>query len=428
MKYETRTHSRRGCLKAALALLLAVLLIASCVGCVSRNTMGAEPETPMRKQAVALVLCHRANSKAPNVSDPVIHEAIMNVIESYGRLFILRNDGTGDLIYQGDFEIEEQLKAGNSELLHREMEEQAASLLAQLPAIKAVTPEADTMEALRNASRALSTLDDATYEKSIIIVDSGLSTHGVLDYRNNLLSAEPEEIIEELKAKEAIPELSGVDVTWLQLGQVASPQEALPPRLYNRLLGIWQAVVKSGGGSFDYSELPVPVGAEDPTLPEVGVVEYPPEEPISFTSQLMEAETPFEKPIILSEEKVHFNPNSAEWVDDDYVNELLTPLADCLKAHPETTILLAGTAAGDVNTDFALSLSGDRADHIRSALISLGVSEAQVQSIGLGVNNPWHVSGAGLDGPIAARNRSVILLDTASEDAVNILSAEESIA
>lgn len=68
--------------------------------------------------------------------------------------------------------------------------------------------------------------------------------------------------------------------------------------------------------------------------------------------------------------------------------------------------MLAGTTAGDEDSDYTMTLSKKRADAVRETLIHLGVDESRIVSVGLGSNNPWHVYGAGYEGSIAASNRA----------------------
>ena len=84
--------------------------------------------------------------------------------------------------------------------------------------------------------------------------------------------------------------------------------------------------------------------------------------------------------------------------------------------------MLAGTTAGDEDSDYTMTLSKNRADAVRETLIHLGVDESRIVAVGLGSNNPWHVYGVGYEGSVAANNRSVVLLDASSDTAKEILS------
>ena len=85
------------------------------------------------------------------------------------------------------------------------------------------------------------------------------------------------------------------------------------------------------------------------------------------------------------------------------------------------TLLLAGTTAGDENSDFAKRLSYDRANAVKNTLVSLGVREERIVTAGLGSGDPWHIYGVGESGDLAAQNRKVVLMSTESDDAALIL-------
>ena len=88
--------------------------------------------------------------------------------------------------------------------------------------------------------------------------------------------------------------------------------------------------------------------------------------------------------------------------------------------HYDVTVLLVGTTAGDTNSDYALSLSLDRANAVRNSLIDLGVDPSQIITTGLGSCDPWHVYGLGL-GAEASVNRKVVIVDASSDIAADLL-------
>ena len=100
----------------------------------------------------------------------------------------------------------------------------------------------------------------------------------------------------------------------------------------------------------------------------------------------------------------------------------IQPIADYLIEHEQITVLLAGTTAGDEDSDYTMTLSQGRADAVRDTLIQLGVDETRIVTVGLGSSDPWHVYGAGYEGSIASGNRKVVLLDASSDTAKEILS------
>lgn len=125
---------------------------------------------------------------------------------------------------------------------------------------------------------------------------------------------------------------------------------------------------------------------------------------------------------MLTEEQVSFVPDKATYLDEDEAVATIQPIADYLLEHEQITVLLAGTTAGDEDSDYTMTLSQKRADAVRSTLVQLGVGESRIVTMGLGSSDPWHVYGAGYEGSIASGNRKVVLLDASSDTAKEILS------
>ena len=164
-----------------------------------------------------------------------------------------------------------------------------------------------------------------------------------------------------MEEKDEIPDFTGITVVWQQMGDVALPQQDLSQTQRKRLQEIWGGIVERGGGTFAY-------------------------------------------------------------LDEDEAVATIQPIADYLLEHEQITVLLAGTTAGDEDSDYTMTLSQKRADAVRSTLVQLGVDESRIVTMGLGSSDPWHVYGAGYEGSIASGNRKVVLLDASSDTAKEILS------
>ena len=83
---------------------------------------------------------------------------------------------------------------------------------------------------------------------------------------------------------------------------------------------------------------------------------------------------------------------------------------------------MAGTTAGDTDSDETLALSLARAEAVKHTLAELGVQEDRLIAVGLGsTKNPWHVWNAGYNSAAASGNRSVVLLDANTALADSIL-------
>lgn len=393
-----------------LAALLCALFIFPCLaGC------GKTPETDMPKTAICFAAAGTANAKGLNINAPQIQELVYDAIRGYGFLAAVSIDGEPEVLMADSFDIPESYKRASKSKLDADAAANTAALLTALGQITADDPEADYLEGLRLAARSLSGLEG--YEsKRIVMLGTGLSTAGALNFRNNLLSADPDTLAALLAERKEIPDLTGITVTWLHLGDVADPQPALSPLQRSRLEAIWQAIVERGGGSFQALDV-LPEAAPAGPLPAVSVVELAPEAPIAFAP---EADL-LESPIVLTEEQVTFVGDRADYLHPDAAGEAIAPIAEYLREHPQLNILLVGTTAGDSTGTYCDQLSQDRAETVKNTLIGLGVSESRITAIGMGSGDPWHISGVGTDGPLAAANRKVVILDAACDTAQKLL-------
>ena len=296
----------------------------------------------------------------------------------------------------------------------------AANLLGGIQRVIACDPEVDYMAALNLAVRSLSSLEGYT-SKTIVVIGTGLSTAGVLDFQNNLLSADPGTVVELLGEKDEIPDFSGITVYWQQMGDVALPQESLTAAQRNTLQQIYGGLVEAGGGTFVYNDIIAsPVNAEV-SYPAVTPVDLPADTPIRYDPELLSSdEGVLPEPIVLTEEQVRFVGDQAEYLRPEEAEDVLRPIADFL-ADSQATVLLCGTTAGDENSSFSLELSQARAEAVRDTLIQLSVAPHQIIAVGLGCGDPWHVYGVGCDSAAAAGNRKVVLLDASSQTARDIL-------
>ena len=397
-------------LKRIAAVALAAVLSLACLsGCALSGRSAAE-ETP---SAVALVLGAHANSRALNLNSPLIRDAVKTAISSFGFVSVISEDGSPDLIAADNYTVPEQYR-GNSQLLKSLSEKKAGALLAALEDVRADDAEADTLEALRLAVRALASAPEGA-KKEIIAVDTGLSTTGLLDFRSNLLTAAPETIAQLLKDRQALPDLTGITVKWQQLGDVSAPQQSLSPAQVKQLSAIWQAVVEKAGGVYELSATVANPGGESGRLPTVSPVSLPADQPIAFD---LSAAGDFETPQFLTEEQVRFRADSDQYLHPEAVSAVLAPLAAYMKEHDDFRLLLIGTTAGDRGGE---ELSARRAERVKATLSELGVPSDRIVTLGLGCGDPWHIANAGSDGALAAQNRKVVLLSADSSRARALL-------
>lgn len=395
----------------------ALMMVAGLAGCSSGSN-----ESATEKAAVCYVLANTANSQGLNLNSPMVQDTVYDTVRNYGYISIVNADGIPDIVLANSYDIDAKYKSASKEKLDMDARSKTTNLITGMQGVIACEPEVDYLGALRCAVRSLSSLEGYD-SKAIVVIGTGLSTTGVLDFRNNLISAEPAVVVELLKEKSEIPDFTGMTVYWQQMGDVASPQKALSAAQRNKLQQIYGSIVEAGGGTFVYNDIIANPVNEEISYPAVTPVELPSDTPISFEPDILnsrEEEGGFKELVVLTEEQVTFIGDKSEYLHPEEAESVLKPIADYLAGN-QVTILLCGTTAGDTNSDFTMSLSKERAEAVKKTLIELGVDADHVIAVGLGSSDPWHIYGVGYDGAAASGNRKVVLLDASSKTAQDIL-------
>lgn len=391
-----------------------LLMMGGLAGC-------SNPAEESEKAAVCFVVANTANSQGLNFNSQLVQEAIYSTIRGYGYISVVSVDQSPEVVFSNSFDIPSKYKNASSAKLEVDAQTSAAEFTAYIQSVVADAPEVDYLEGLYVAARSLSSLEGYD-SKTIIVLGTGVGTCGALNLQNNLLSAEPEEVVELLSERDEIPDVNGLNIYWQQLGDVMQPQPELSKTLQNRLKELYGSIVEAGGGTLTFdSTMPAPVN-EGVEYPAVTPVDFPADLPIYFDGD--NSENLLEQPVVM-DEKVTFIADEADYLDPEEALETLRPLAEFLLQH-DKDLLLVGTTAGDVTDEVTLKLSQERADQVKASLVSLGVSESRLTAVGMGSEDPWHIKGAGLEGELAERNRKVVLLDAATDEAQTILEMMQS--
>lgn len=399
-----------------LVLACVITLVSTLAGC-----SGNGVNLPAEKAAVCYVIANTANSKGLNFNSPLVQNTVYSTVRNYGFIAVVNADGNPEIVHAASYDLDDKYKSASKEKLDMDSRSKATNIVLSMQSIVADDPEIDYLESLRLAVRTLSSLSGYD-SKSIVLIGTGLSTAGVMNFSNNLISAEPEMVINLLNEKSEIPDFKGITVYSQQLGDVAAPQQELTSAQRIKLEKIYGGIVETGGGTFIYNDIIANPVDETKQYPSVTPVVLPTDEPIKFEDVIFEEENVLDEPIIFTEEKIGFVADKDTFLNPTEASETLRPVAEYLASHPSISIVLAGTTAGDSDSDFTMTLSKQRAEAVKDALIDLGVSADKIITLGLGSEkDPWHVYNAGYDGAVAAGNRKVVLLDASSERAASIL-------
>lgn len=388
-------------LVSVICLILAALLsFTSCAqarGAALKLLGGGEEAAEPR--AVSVVLGAHANFPfADAVSH--IYDDVYGICSSGGEISFIVADGKPFIA--ADYALPKQ-DTSYSRTRRRELaEENASVIMSKASSLAAVTPELDTLTALSLAADKLRASECA--DKTLIVIDSCLSTAGLIDFAAYCLIEEsPEDIVSALEERRALPELDGVSVHVTGLGRVSGAQSALSADMLDKLRGIWTAIFVSSGALEVVSD-PTPLSdagsGNGDGLPEVSVVAVI-SDPLTPTKtaktteyaddgsfggdeveENKESEDALGEAVRFDETSVRFKPDSAELTDRDAAARALSYAGGLLAADPELRVYLIGTTASFGGDGEKLSL--ERAEEVKKLLTEMGCGEEQITCRGFG--------------------------------------------
>lgn len=254
--------------------------------------------------------------------------------------------------------------------------------------------ETDVIGAIRLAGRQLQSED--SNQSIVVIAHSGINTASPFPMQScDLTSLDTDDMVAQLEEAGYLADLNGCDVHWFFLGDVDGAQEPLESAQVEALRSFWSSYLEQSGAASVTFHSDLPTTGEIETAPEVSTIEVKTVK-LDLTS-----------PISLNSEVVHFLPDSAQLSDEASTIQQLTPIAEALKASPNTQYILAGSTADvdAVTLEHAKAFSLSRAVTVKSLLCDLGVPSQQLLCIGLG-NAPTSVR----SGTDQTANRTVWLV------------------
>lgn len=395
----------------AVALVM-IMALCFCVGCNMTNN----PEV-----ALAVVVGMHSNSMEIPLNAPSIREAIYNSCYTYGSVSFVSVDGNPKVYYQTN--IPEPETGGLTESKKQSIANgYTEQLLSEIQRAYPEVAEVDTLKAIRQAALTLKGSSESA-DKIMVVMDSGLSTVGYLDFTKGLLDADVNSIVEALEQAQAIPNLENVTVVWMFNGQTASPQQELSERQKNKLQEIWNAILVAGGAKEVRFTTDIASDISNNQYPEVSVVDV---ENCGIEVEREESESVeiiIEKPIetvVLDNMSVQFVGDKAIFVDEKLALSHIKQLAEQLLNYPNNKVYVIGTTASG-NREYCNQLSVDRAQAVVDALANFGVPKSQLITMGLGFDDPWHVDDLDSRGrqieELACQNRKVLIVDVNGVDA-----------
>ncbi len=321
------------------------------------------------------------------VQAAAVHEATVTLVDTGGAP-------------QARERFELRLESRNEAARAREAERNARALAEQLVQVSAVEPEANPLEALNKGAEAI---DSATGGATVVLVDSGLQTMGALDYtKDGMLAADPQDVFKAVSAAGQLPDLTGITVILVGIGQTAPPQEPLDAGKRRTVQAHWRALVEGAGAAC--------VAFDDTPRSAAPAAGLPAVTPFPVPAVESQVPTP-ESPRYLRDE-VQFLSDEARYVDTELAELALRPIADWMTS-TGSAVTVTGTTASDGTEEGRLRLSLMRAEAVKASLVSLGADASRIRTAGVGTNHPSHVDDLGPNGELlpgpAAQNRLVIV-------------------
>jgi OmpA-OmpF porin, OOP family len=386
----------------AIAAALTVALVA-CGGANSAGSAGGAGGLPgstcvMPAGPLVVAMSRRANSPG-DLPDPVkriVQRFIISIPAGVTgpKLSLINVDGRPYVARSGQFYSD----AGNTQAHQDDQQNFLVGFLNEAAAMRAREPEVDILAALDKAGIPAGRPAAGT----VVLADSGLSTTGVLDFsQQGVLDASADELVSFLRTTNALPDLHGLTVMLVGIGEVARPQQELGPRK-KHLVELWTKIAEASGAAC-VASIEV-TRSDDPLTGDVKPVKLVPIPPPAVYEP--------HKPFVLPDAgEVGFQEGKAEFRDIEAARRVLQPIAAQLKVEPTYHLQLTGTTARWGPRDDQLRLAKERAETVKRELVELGAAPSQIETRGVGSYFPQYVpdigpSGVQLPGP-AQQNRTV---------------------
>lgn len=413
-------------MKKTISVLTLISLLVGLLACLVGCGNQASPVNVVIVDGNARANCGKYSFDIPSVS------AILNRAAHYG--FVGQVSVEGLPRETASFSVQDLSKQGlTSQKVDELAQTNQATIVQTLQALTVVSGEADVLKAVQLGARSLQAVKVKDAESYLIVIDSLLQTGGILDFTaSNLLEADPAILVEALRSRGEIPDFSDQSIVVFGCGDTIAPQEPLNAQARANLKAIWEAIFRAGNAkSVEFrEELPSDTEVNE-LLPKVSTVSIISDKLI-FDEATIPAnepsleETPTDRITRLDDTSVGFVADTAEFRDPAAAKTVISPFSEYLLAHPDQTILIAGSTATAGTKEGCLALSQDRASAVGELLLADGVRSDQLICIGLGQEqHSLRVPDTTADGQLieeaAKRNRAVYIIILPSDTAAELL-------
>ncbi|WP_296133983.1 OmpA family protein [uncultured Eubacterium sp.] len=405
-------------MKKIIALVLALILVgATFTGCSGKVSNEGTSNT-------VYIVGRHANAQPPAINNSTIESSVQSAIDNNTLLSVIELDGSPSVEKDNRFTF--NLKKNVSSTIKKKYVSKMTNKVIET--FNNLTPkvaEVDILKAIEIAANELNSSDANTdYAKHIVVYSTGVQTTGLIDMTKfNILSSKEtvDEVIEQLSAKQALPNLEGITIDWYNLNQVSGEQKELTAEMKANNEYLWETLIAKAGGKVDFKS--DNATADDRTNYDVGVSVVPVTE-----DSLNIEEYNKDSSVVFTTDEIAFKSDSVEFVDEEQASQAVTKIINYMLYNKDYNLLLAASTATVPPQNKCESFSKKRAEAVKSLIISRSdnqIDSSRITTIGMGYENPYHVSDTSKNGSLieekAKQNRAVYAMNIDSPEAVQVL-------
>lgn len=409
-------------MKKIIALVLALILVgATFTGCSGRVSNEETSNT-------VYIVGRHANAQPPAINNSTIESSVQSAIDNNTLLSVIELDGSPSVEKDNRFAF--NLKKNVSSTIKKKYVSKMTNKVIET--FNNLTPkvaEVDILKAIEIAANELNSSDANTdYAKHIVVYSTGVQTTGLIDMTKfNILSSKEtvNEVVEQLSAKQALPNLDGITIDWYNLNQVSGEQKELTAEMEANNEYLWETLIAKAGGKVDFKS--DNATADDRTNYDVGVSVVPVTE-----DSLNVQEYNKDSSVVFTTDEIAFKSDSVEFVDEKQASQAVTKIINYMLYNKDYNLLLAASTATVPPQNKCESFSKKRAEAVKSLIISRSdnqIDSSRITTIGMGYENPYHVSDTSENGSLieekAKQNRAVYAMNRDSTEAKQLIAQFE---
>lgn len=407
-------------MKKIIALFLAFILVgATFTGCSGKVSNEETCNT-------VYIVGRHANAQPPAINNSTIESSVQSAIDNNTLLSVIELDGNPSVEKDNRFTF--NLKKNVSSTIKKKYVSKMTNKVIEC--FDNLTPkvaEVDILKAIEIAANELNSSDANTdYAKHIVVYSTGVQTTGLIDMTKfNILSSKEtvDEVVEQLSAKQALPNLEGITIDWYNLNQVSGEQKELTAEMKANNEYLWETLIAKAGGKVDFKS--DNATADNTTNYEVGVSVVP-----VIEDSLNIEEYNKDSSVVFTTDEIAFKSDSVEFVDEEQASQAVTKIINYMLYNKDYNLLLAASTATVPPQNKCESFSKKRAEAVKSLIISRSdIDSSRITTIGMGYENPYHVLDTSKNGSLieekAKQNRAVYAMNKDSIEAKQLIAQFE---